>query len=686
MSHRRGLTPAFLGVLVALGALGASWAVGAADQRPAHADLEAIAASTAAAVDARLAADGQLLAAASQAIGGDPTRSDDVLVAALTSLSSGTPVVAPNLTLGVVRTRSTASARIAVVVPEAASASAVGFDLATQPAFKRLLDVTRDSGGAEVATGAGPDGHVTVIETAALFGTSTVPDDVASRRSALVGYVVLILPQADRFGLPASPSDPDLVVRVVDDTTTVATSGRQVAGAPPASGVTIPISVSGSGWTVQVWSVATPSGSRWIVLAFGLLLALAVTTLAERRERLVERAVRDAEDRAQELALVARAGPLLQQSLASSDLLPVFAVTIADDLELDAVSISLITDAGRLVRVFSLGADPTPLDSDASSLSMPSGGSAPGSLVTVPLLRAGRVVGALRARATPGLSASQVETLVAVCNLLAAALGNARLLQDEQELVTRLRDVDRMKTTFVSSVSHELRTTVTAIEGFAGLLDGDVTVLDDDRRRDYIERIRRNARSLGVLIEDLLDFARFERSAITVDLRPIDLSELVPQVVDQMSSLLADHEISVDVAPAVTALGELSAVERVLVNLLSNAAKYTPAGTKVDVILRRKDDRVVLWVEDHGPGVPEDQREKVFELFYRFHDRATTATRGVGIGLALARQLIAQLDGTITLSETRGGGASFRVEMPSAEVQPSSTTPNPSPSTGSRPS
>src|SRR5205085_6072226 len=133
------------------------------------------------------------------------------------------------------------------------------------------------------------------------------------------------------------------------------------------------------------------------------------------------------------------------------------------------------------------------------------------------------VVGTFQARAVTGLSPPQMKTLQAVCALLAAAIGNVRLFQDEQDMVARLRDVDRLKTTFIGSVSHELRTSVTAIQGFAGLLEGDDD-LDPARRSDYVERISRNARSLGVLVEDLLDFARFERSGLTAALRPIDLS------------------------------------------------------------------------------------------------------------------------------------------------------------------
>jgi two-component system OmpR family sensor kinase len=372
-----------------------------------------------------------------------------------------------------------------------------------------------------------------------------------------------------------------------------------------------------------------------------------------------------AEARAQELALVARTGPLLQQSLELGDLLPMFVVAVSDELALDSISISLVSDAGQMVRVFSLGTDASPLVAGQSALATPES-VGPGEAVTFPLQRAGRVVGALRARTSRGLTGPQVEALVAACNLLAAALGNARLFQDEQEMVARLREVDQLKTTFIGAVSHELNTTLTAIVGFAGLLEADRSMLDATHA-DYIERLSRNARSLGVLVEDLLDIARIERSSISVALRPTDLSDLVPKVVDQMSSILDGRRVSRIVEPGVTAIADAAAVERILANLLSNAAKYTPVGTAVDVALEREGEMAVISVSDHGPGIPVNEREKVFELFYRAND-ATSGTRGIGIGLALVRQLAKQLHGTIAVDDTPAGGARFRVKLPIIEA------------------
>ena len=649
-----------LGGLIAVASVGGFFAARAASERSDDAELQVAASSAAAAVSGRLDASGRLLSAASEAIGGDPSRPEDELTARLSRIASNGQII------GIVRSSSTATAEIAVAVPPSGVPTVVGLDLGRQPEFRLMLDLARDAGGPVATASIGADGKVSVVEALPMYGSVEIPADVGSRRQALKGYAVLFARGSARLGLPELATDSDVVVRVVQGQSVLVASGRDAMGSPPRSVIAFPVTRNGVAWTVQVWSSRDASVLPWLVLVIGLCVAGGVGAIAWRREWSIQRAASDAEARAQELALVARAGPLLQQSLTLSDLLPLFAVEISDELDLVSVSVSLVSDSDRLVRAFSLGSDDSSFDADPHELVTPPETVEPGGVITVPLLRAGRVVGALRARAVRGLSAPQIETLVAVCNLLAAALGNVRLYQREQEMVTRLRDVDRLKTTFVSSVSHELRTTVTAIDGFAGLLDTDPTI-DDARKTDYVERIRRNARSLVVLVEDLLDFARFERSETAVALEPIDLSELVPQVVDQMSSLLGGHHVSVAVEPRVTAMGDLSAVERILVNLLSNASKYTPVDSEVEVKLERVDGTAALTVSDHGPGIPEDDRERVFELFYRGDDAAARATRGVGIGLALARQLVDQLDGTITVGDTPGGGASFRVEIPLAD-------------------
>jgi two-component system OmpR family sensor kinase len=138
----------------------------------------------------------------------------------------------------------------------------------------------------------------------------------------------------------------------------------------------------------------------------------------------------------------------------------------------------------------------------------------------------------------------------------------------------------------------------------------------------------------------------------------------VPTVVDQTSSILTDHPLSVDITPGVVAVADASAVERIVVNLLSNAAKYSPAGTAVEVAVTRLATKAAVSVTDHGPGIPAAERERIFDRFYRVDNPTTRSTRGVGIGLALVLELVGLLAGTVSVSDAPGGGTRFVVELP----------------------
>jgi signal transduction histidine kinase len=658
------VVPALVGGAIALGAIAGFFATRAAEARPTDADVDSAAAASAALLTSRLETDNRRLAAASSAIGGDPTQSDSALREELKGI---TPM---RRQLGVVPTTSPEHAVVTVAVTNGSKSTLGGVDLAARPDVRLVLELARDRGGAGAVVVPDVDGEPAVLDVLPVFGTVVPPADIAARREQLRGYVVVLSPVAVMADLV--PAGSNITVHVADGGTVLGAVGRDAAAAPPQNASAVPVSQNGVAWTVQAWATPTASALPWLVLLGGLVLAVFAAVVVESRERSLAATAAEAQARTQELALIARVGPLLQQSLALGDLLPVFVVEVGDELALDSVTISLSSDSGELVRVFTLGGSGALDEPTFESLTSLPEAVEPGRSVSVPLTRAGRVVGAFQARAVNGLTAAQVEALSAVCALLAAAIGNVKLFSDEQDMVVRLRDLDRMKTMFIGSVSHELRPSVTAIQGFATLLETDTGNIDADRRADYLERIGRNARSLAVLIEDLLDFARFERSGLTAELRPTDLSDLVPTVVDQMSSMLTGRAVDTSVAPGIVAMADTLAVERILANLLSNASKYTPPDSAVTVSLEREGDSAVLSVSDKGPGIPVEEREKVFELFYR-SDAVARVTRGVGLGLALTRQLVEHLNGTITVHDAPGGGAEFRVTLPLADDAMAST-------------
>ncbi len=241
-----------------------------------------------------------------------------------------------------------------------------------------------------------------------------------------------------------------------------------------------------------------------------------------------------------------------------------------------------------------------------------------------------------------------------------AAAETQRALQAEREAGERLRALDDLKNTFLQAVSHDLRTPLAAILGLALTLDRDDLRLTSREARELIGRLAANARKLDRIVSNLLDLDRLMRGAVEPNRAPTDLGELIARVVAE-SDFLHDRAVSVD-ADAAAGLVDAAKVERIVENLLVNAAKHTPPGTPIWVRVRRRDDSVVIVVEDAGPGVPEELREVIFEPFRR--GNGDNYAPGVGIGLALVQRFAEIHGGAATVGERTGGGASFRVTLP----------------------
>jgi PAS domain S-box-containing protein len=244
-----------------------------------------------------------------------------------------------------------------------------------------------------------------------------------------------------------------------------------------------------------------------------------------------------------------------------------------------------------------------------------------------------------------------------------------RALAGEREASDRLRILDEMKKTFLHAVSHELRTPLAAVLGFALTLEREEVQLPPDERKDLLGRLAANARKLEQLLSDLLDLDRLDRGIVEPRRRPTDLAALVRRVVEG-SELLGQRPVRVD-ADLVVASIDGPKVERIVENLLVNAARHTPAGTAIWARVRRTGGGVHLIVEDEGPGVAEELRESIFEAFRRGPD-APRHSRGVGIGLSLVARF-AELHGGRAWVEPRpGGGSRFVVFLPDAPADTAS--------------
>ena len=241
-----------------------------------------------------------------------------------------------------------------------------------------------------------------------------------------------------------------------------------------------------------------------------------------------------------------------------------------------------------------------------------------------------------------------------------------RRAQELQEANRRLRALDQTKTQFFANVSHELRTPLTLILGPVASLLADEGL--GDTQRHGLAVIQRNARLLLAHVTDLLDLAGLEAGKVAVAYSEVDLSGLVRQVADHFTSFAHDRHFifSVEAPETLRAQVDRAKVERVLMNLLANAFKFTPAGGRVRCRLSADDasGSVRLEVADSGPGVPAQLRQSVFERFFQAEESGTRRFGGTGLGLSIAKEFVDLHGGSIRADEAAEGGALFAVEIP----------------------
>ncbi|WP_420126296.1 sensor histidine kinase [Longimicrobium sp.] len=258
-----------------------------------------------------------------------------------------------------------------------------------------------------------------------------------------------------------------------------------------------------------------------------------------------------------------------------------------------------------------------------------------------------------------GAPESRLPLLLAVFGLTLALFGIAVVqLRRQQELV-RLRD------DFVSGVSHELRTPLAQICLFADLLESG-RLGDPAQRAKSVRIINEESRRLTYLVENILHFSRGQRNASRLAPAPVDMGALVREVVDGFAPLAHHVEFATRVEPGVVARIDRDTFRQVLLNLLDNAAKYGPRGGVVQVGMAVVGFNVRVWVKDGGPGVPREDRARIWEPYRRLDREADAAVGGSGIGLAVVKDVVELHGGRAWVEDAPGGGARFIVEMPGA--------------------
>ena len=273
------------------------------------------------------------------------------------------------------------------------------------------------------------------------------------------------------------------------------------------------------------------------------------------------------------------------------------------------------------------------------------------------------------------------ELITILANEIGQALENARLFEKtwhaqqqlEQKVEERTREltnvlndvktINKRKSDFVSSVSHELRTPLTSIKGYAAiLLTGKLGTLPP-QAKERLEKINRHSDELGHIVNDLLDISRIESGKMTMNLGKHNLKEIISKTDDLLSGQLKEKKInfSADVDPdASSVLVDPEQIERVFINLIGNAMKFTPAGGKVSISGRKLTDGMVqVDISDTGCGIPLENQEAIFEEFFRVENAINQKVKGTGLGLALVKRIIKAHQGKIWVKSTVGSGSTF---------------------------
>ena len=263
------------------------------------------------------------------------------------------------------------------------------------------------------------------------------------------------------------------------------------------------------------------------------------------------------------------------------------------------------------------------------------------------------------------------EDDIALVDSVAADLGRAivqaNLYERQSELVRQLQDLDRAKSEFLSTFSHELRTPLTSIRAYTELLREEVDGGDGEQDR-MLEIIEKNSVRLSVLIEDILTLSHLNSAVYDIHLVPVDTNPLIGSVCELLLPTAEAKRLSLRTrtteGPAMV-LGDANQLERLLLNLVSNAVKFTPPGGTILVSISRSADSVVLSVSDTGIGIPAREQDAVFGRFFRGAEATQEVIPGTGLGLAIVQAIVEHHGGTLTLSSAPGQGTTVRVRLPS---------------------
>lgn len=305
--------------------------------------------------------------------------------------------------------------------------------------------------------------------------------------------------------------------------------------------------------------------------------------------------------------------------------------------------------------------------------------SSPECFLGVPLVVHGRVTGLLAvARAERVPCTEEDEWLLsAVADQVAVAVENARLqveVRSEREGRARAMEgageAEQASERALATLSHDLRSPLNAIDSYSELMEMEIFGPISDRQREALGRIRMSGRHLLAVLENVLEMTRISAGVVHVDVVPVEAMTVVREAVLMVEpgAALKEQTMTVEDADDITLAADPNRLRQVLVNLLGNAVKYTPNGGTIRVTATVDDwhgrSHAAIMVHDSGPGIPPEKQDAIFQPYYRLPETEADSPDGVGLGLAISRELIRQMNGEIEVDSKPGDGCTFIVRLP----------------------